>query len=194
MQKNESRIVGIVLAGGAGRRFNGADKGLQIYHGKRLIDHTTSRLEPQVSDLVICANRNIEQYKKLGFHVTRDKDTGFQGPMAGLSAALEHLNKSDFDAALITSCDTPNIPLDLGQKLHAESGHNCLVAVAHDGLRRQNLHCLIKRGAWASLIDFYTNGERAMHRWYGKIGIQEVDFSHNADGFLNINSAERLDR
>jgi molybdopterin-guanine dinucleotide biosynthesis protein A len=38
-------IVGLVLAGGRSRRFNGQDKGWQLYQGKPLIEHALLQLQ-----------------------------------------------------------------------------------------------------------------------------------------------------
>jgi len=58
----------IILAGGEGRRVGGNDKGLLPYKNKRLIEHVIERMSPQVTDIVISANRNIETYSV--FHVS----------------------------------------------------------------------------------------------------------------------------
>jgi len=200
---NQSSVIGVVLAGGAGSRLNGADKGLLLYQGKRLVEHVVERLHPQVDDILICANRNIEQYASLGFMVIQDKpvrdvnrvkskqERVFQGPMAGISAALKTLNGEQFSKVAVVSCDVPNLPSDLVNKLNNDS--NNPVSVAHDGRRRQNLHCLIDRSVWGSLIDAFENGERAMHRWYASVGCDEIDFSLKKEAFLNINSNDRLE-
>lgn len=192
MQYEQINTVGLILAGGEGRRLGGKDKGLQIYQNKRLVEHVIARLKPQVDDLVICANRNIGEYQKLGFTVVQDSEKTFQGPMAGICAALNHLHGSKFDNAVVASCDVPKLPTDLVKTLSSSSGK--LVAVAHDGERKQNLHCLIKKQAWNSVIKAYQSGERAMHRWYAQVGADEVDFSNQAECFLNINSAELLSK
>ena len=154
-------------------------------------------VQPQVDSLIISINRNDVEYGKYGYPTILDNDQNFQGPIAGIISALNHVQKNhDNDVIcqlLVSSCDTPNLPTNYVKKLNeclAQSNH--LVAVVNDGIRNQNLHCLIRKEAWQSLIDFYEGGGRAMHRWYKKIGLLEVDFSKQADCFLNINSADQL--
>ena len=191
MQHDDRKLVGVILAGGEGRRLGGLDKGLQLYQSVALIDHVINRIAPQVDDLLICANRNLEQYQSFGHRVIQDQSTNFQGPMAGISTALSYLQQSDYENAMIVSCDTPKLPSDLVEKLSCAKHHG--VAVAHDGTRRQNLHCLIHRRAWGSLINAYQNGERAMHHWLNKAVAAEVDFSNQAACFMNINTPEHLE-
>ncbi|MCC6212287.1 MAG: NTP transferase domain-containing protein, partial [Burkholderiales bacterium] len=53
-------VTGIVLAGGQGRRMGGVDKGLQLLHGKSMVEHVLARLAPQVDEILINANQNLE--------------------------------------------------------------------------------------------------------------------------------------
>lgn len=196
MSNTEIRTGAIILSGGAGTRVNGSDKGLQLYLGKALIDHVIKAIESQVDEIHICANRNIATYQTLGFQVHIDQQQSYQGPMSGISSALKaHILESTLDQVLIVSCDVPHLPADLRKKMEAglnNDGAQFDIAIAHDGDRRQNLHCLIRRPAWQSLIDFFDHGGRAMHRWFSEVNTLEVDFSEAKDNFLNINTSEQL--
>ena len=56
------RVAAVILAGGQGRRMGGADKGLVEYRGRPLIEWVLEVLTPQVDELVISANRNLDTY------------------------------------------------------------------------------------------------------------------------------------
>ena len=75
-------VSGIVLAGGLGRRMGGVDKGLQPLHGKAMVEHVLARLAPQVDEIVINANQNLEIYRAFGYRVVSDEIGGFAGPLA----------------------------------------------------------------------------------------------------------------
>ena len=60
-------ISAVILAGGKARRMNGADKGLQLLQNKPLISHVIERLQPQVVDISINANRHHTEYAQWGF-------------------------------------------------------------------------------------------------------------------------------
>ena len=62
-------ITGWVLAGGQGLRMGGADKGLQLFRGRPLVQHAIERLQPQVSQLCINANRHTADYEATGLPV-----------------------------------------------------------------------------------------------------------------------------
>lgn len=195
MTSSNKGSVAIILAGGAGRRLNGADKGLQQYRGKRLVEHVIEVIEPQVETVYICANRSLPTYQSYGFKVLSDEHDGYQGPMSGISTALRlEILDSKADKVLISSCDVPHLPKNLIERLEIGLSRSELTdaSIAHDGDRRQNLHCLIKRQAWQSLVDFFDNGGRAMHRWFAEINTIDVDFSNESNAFVNINTTEQL--
>jgi len=193
MRIERQNTCGIILAGGAGRRVQGFDKGFIKYDGKPLIEHVVQRLKPQVGRIIISANRNINDYKRFADDVVideviNDHSPKHQGPIAGICAGLKTLLQRDnVNNVLICSCDTPRLPHDLFERLRGAIGKE-VIAVASDGHRMQNLHCLIKREAWPNLINFFDDGGRAMHRWLKHNSLIEVDFSDQADAFLNINA------
>lgn len=196
MKNTEFRTGAIILSGGAGTRLDGLDKGLQIYHGKPLIERVIEIIEPQVDEIHICANRNIDTYLSFGHQVHKDQHASYEGPMSGISSALKaSVHASALDQVLISSCDTPYLPSNLREKLEFALHNNGIhtdVAIVHDGDRRQNLHCLIQRSAWQSLINFFDQGGRAMHRWFSTVNVIDVDFKSRDTCFLNINHPEQL--
>lgn len=185
----KTEIIAVILAGGAGQRVSGQDKGLLDWQGKPLISHVLRAVSPQVDEVWLSVNRNLPVYQQFAKTLITDQGNGHQGPMAGMVAAIEQ--KPPHQAMLISSCDSPNLPSNyvasLAKQLHAGQ-----VAVVHDGQRRQNLHCLIERDAWPSLCEFYRQGGRAMHRWYTGVEVVDVDFSPQAEFFSNINTSEQL--
>lgn len=195
MTDSPLNTAAIILSGGAGTRLGGADKGLQCYHGKPLVEYVISTIEPQVDTIYLCANRNLTHYQSFGFEVVSDKLQHYEGPMSGISSALTAMiRESTAQQVLVTSCDVPYLPKNIRQRLESAlvSAPNIDVSVVHDGARRQNLHCLIKRQAWPALIDFFENGGRAMHRWFDQVNTVDVDFSNDVGCFLNINTQEQL--
>jgi molybdenum cofactor guanylyltransferase len=69
---NVHNTTGLILAGGRGRRMGGSDKGWQLYRGLALVQQALQRLQPQVSQVLISANRNLARYGALGVPVWPD--------------------------------------------------------------------------------------------------------------------------
>lgn len=189
MQLDPQNTAAVILCGGAGKRLQGADKGLLQYKNRALVEWVIDALQPSVSEIIISANRNIETYEKLGHPVVQDQTAEHQGPLAGLVASLTTLlPRSEIQAVMISSCDTPNLNPTIYKRLRGALNSNANIAIAYDGHRKQNLHCVVHRKAWASLFDFFNQGGRAVHRWQTIAGATEVNFSDQADCFLNINT------
>ena len=81
-------VTGVVLAGGLGRRMGGVDKGLQGLDGRPMVAHVIERMLPQVEELLINANQNLDRYAAFGHRVVADSIEGFAGPLAGLERGL----------------------------------------------------------------------------------------------------------
>ena len=68
------KIVGLVLAGGQGRRLGGADKALLPLGTRPLIHHVLARLSPQVADVAISANGDPARFVAFGCAVLPDAE------------------------------------------------------------------------------------------------------------------------
>ena len=75
ISKNE--ITAVILAGGQASRMNGEDKGLIIFRELPLIAHVVNITKPKVAEILISANRNLEEYANFG-RVIRDDLEGFK--------------------------------------------------------------------------------------------------------------------
>lgn len=186
-------ITGLVLAGGAGRRMGGVDKGLQCLGDMSLVQHVCRRLAPQVSTLLISANRHQKQYASLGYHVLGDAPEhlahGYCGPLAGLYSGL---TQADSQWVLCVPCDTPFLPADLALRLLAGVGSAPGSLARCDGLRQPAL-CLLRRDLAGSIRDFLASGERKLGLWQQQQGFVAVDFP-DPQAFANVNCTDDLRR
>jgi molybdenum cofactor guanylyltransferase len=183
-------VTGVVLAGGQGSRMGGVDKGLQPFRGKPMVAHVIERLEPQVDELLVNANRNAEAYAGFGHRVIADEIEGFAGPLAGFERGLAHAR-----GALVVTvpCDSPFLPFDLVARLRValeDSGAD--LAVAKTGEQAHPVFSLMRRAVLPSLQQFLAGGQRKIDRWYGALNVVEVAFDDEAGAFLNINTRDEL--
>jgi molybdenum cofactor guanylyltransferase len=181
-------VSGIVLAGGQGRRMGGVDKGLQLLRGRPMVEWVLERLAPQVAEVIVNANQNVERYQQLGHRVVRDEVGGFAGPLAGLHAGLKAA-KHPFVCTV--PCDSPFLPLDLIRRLSASLKDRDL-AVARTGDQPHPVFALMKREVRESLEAFLAQGGRKIDAWYAALAVVEVPFDDEADAFRNINTIEEL--
>jgi molybdopterin-guanine dinucleotide biosynthesis protein A len=181
-------VTGIVLAGGQGRRMGGVDKGLQLLHGRPLVAHVLERLAPQVDEIVVNANQNLEAYGAFGHRVVADEFSGFAGPLAGLHAGLGAARRP---LAVTAPCDSPFLPADLVARLTQALGASDL-AVAKTGEQPHPVFSLVRVGVRAHLQAFLAAGGRKIDAWYATLKVVEVPFDDEADAFRNINTMDEL--
>ncbi len=183
-------VTGVILAGGQARRMGGEDKGLILFNHKPLIAHVITTLKPQVDTLIINANRNAEKYATYKYPVINDSLDNFCGPLAGMLSAMQAANT---DYILTAPCDSPNISRQLRQRMmETLLVERADIAVAHDGDRLQPVFCLIPCRLKADLQRYLEEGGRKIDVWLAQHALAIVDFSDQADSFLNVNHPEDL--
>lgn len=184
------QITGVILAGGKARRMGGDDKGLMPVAGQPLVSWVMDLLAPQVSSVLLNANRNQAAYQALGATVVSDELADFQGPLAGMAAGMQ---AAETDYVVFVACDSPLLPDDLVQRLaRALTARDADIAVAHDGHRLQPVCALLKRDLLPSLLLTLTGGERKVDHWYALHHAVEVDLCDVPDAFINANTPEQL--
>lgn len=188
-------ISSIILSGGRATRMGGVDKGLVQLQHKPLVQHVIERLSPQVDEIIINANREIMQYQNLGYPVLQDETADFVGqtfigPLAGFSLGLQH---AKHEYLLTVPCDSPLLPLDLMHRLHSSLlNHNADVAVATSDGNAHPVFCLCKKSVLPSLTNYLQQGGRKVSAWQKSLNYIEVDFSDNAEAFINLNTPAEL--
>ena len=170
--------------------MGGVDKGLQPLRGKPMVQWVLARFAPQVSEVIINANQNLERYAAFGHRVVRDDIGGFAGPLAGLHAGLK---AAAHPLVVTVPCDSPFLPADLVQRLQSSLKSHDL-AVAKTGDQPHPVFALMKREVRESLEAFLAQGGRKIDAWYAALEVVEVSFDDEADAFRNINTLEELRR
>ncbi len=180
-------ITGLVLAGGQGSRMGGRDKGLAPYRGRALVDHAIERIAPQVGELLISANRNLDEYAQRGCRVLTDTLPDFPGPLAGVLAGLQ---AASHEWVLTVPCDMPHLPADLAKRLFAASQEADIV-VAADGARTHPAVMLIHTRLAQALAAYLASGKRSVHGFQESVGFASVNF--DAAAMRNINRLDELE-
>jgi molybdopterin-guanine dinucleotide biosynthesis protein A len=166
--------------------MGGADKGLLSVGGLPLIERLLSGLVPQVGQVLINANRNLDLYGRYGWPVVPDSLADFPGPLAGVLAGLE---AAVTPWVLTLPCDTPRLPPDLLARLAAALETDDVDAVlARDRERLQPLYALLPPRLAPALRAYLAAGGRQTRAWYAGLRTAVADFSDVPDPFPNLNS------
>jgi molybdopterin-guanine dinucleotide biosynthesis protein A len=199
-------LVGVVLAGGEGRRMGeGALKPLRLLGGKPMVAHVVERLRPQVMDIVVVANDPSAEFRSLKVPLIADppdvqrvarKEGRRLGPLAGILAGMEWSLKHHSHAGWILTvpADVPFLPLDLTVRLcgHMHVPEPDVLMVRH-GTRRE--HTI---GVWSvklaadlrrAVVD---EGQRRVETFAQRYRFAELVWPGSAAAFLNVNTPEQL--
>jgi molybdenum cofactor guanylyltransferase len=183
-------ITGLILAGGKGRRMGSVDKGLALFKGRPMVATVIERFAPQVDEIIINANRNLEHYQAFGYPVVHDAIEDFAGPLAGLERGLA-LAAHPLVASV--PCDSPFLPIDLVTRLAAALEQSASqLAVAKTFEQPHPVFCLVRRDVQAHLQAFLAAGGRKIDAWYATLKVVEVAFDDAEFAFSNINTPEEL--
>lgn len=119
----------VILSGGRSSRM-GEPKALLPFGAGRLIDHVAARIRPQVTQVLL--NANDPAISLTGTLAFADDLEGFQGPLAGIHAALIRVQNTVPEAthAFMLPVDCPFFPKDIVAQLASTVTHPQDVALA----------------------------------------------------------------
>ncbi len=196
-----SRHIGVILAGGLGKRMGGGDKPLVTLSGKPMLNRVIERLRPQVEQIVLNANGDPARFDAYDLPVIADTIDGFAGPLAGLLAGMRWVqtNAPDVRFLVTVAADTPFIPPNLVQQL-ADCGGDAADTVAL-AASPAGTHPVIGRWPVALADDletFMTSGEHAkiliFADRYIRLNVPFDDIAlpngETIDPFFNVNTPE----
>ena len=187
--------------------MGGVDKGLQPYNGMPLARHALQRLQPQVGQVAVNANRHLPDYQAMGVPVWPDELADCPGPLAGFLTGLLHCSTP---CLLTVPCDAPRFPADLAERLltalnqdQSEIAMACgidasdLAASDFDKrpLKLQPVFGLMRVSVLPSLRQFLAQGERKVEHWAQTCHISYVNFDQPHDdplAFFNANTLDEL--
>jgi len=187
MHDNSERFSCIILAGGEGKRVGGVDKGLIEYRNRPLIEHVIDTIKPQISDLVISANRNTERYQRYTGKVISDGSQQYLGPLAGIDAALPHCA---YERVLVVPCDTPFLPGDIINRfLSGQPDKNLYIAESNNKLQPV---MLIHKALLASIRRSLDSNELRLMFWV-KSQQPEITVFQDDAAFRSFNNTDDFD-
>ncbi len=179
-------VTGIILAGGAGHRMGGADKGWLDWQGKPLIERAIAILHGDCTDIVISANRNMDRYAQWGHRVVSDLTADFQGPLMGLAAGM-HAATQAWVASI--PVDSPYLPQDIVRRMwQAKGGHDLVVVRSVEHWHA--VICLCRCDLLPQLQRYLDGGGRRAQGWFQDLSFTGLTLP--ADLLRNCNHPEDM--
>jgi molybdopterin-guanine dinucleotide biosynthesis protein A len=181
----------VVLAGGAARRLNGADKPSLVLDDRALLDRVVDALTGAVETVVVGPARTTARRVLW----TREEPPG-GGPVAALAAGLELVSQP---TVVVLAADLPFVDTAVGPLLDALDGADAAVLVDGDG-RHQPLAAAYRtaplRAALTSLPAVEGASMRSLLSGLSVVTVPDpggrLPAAHDCDTWADVDRARRL--
>ena len=188
----KENITGLILAGGAGSRVSGQDKGLLHYRGQLMIEKQLDWLAGQVDSIVISANRNLDKYRSYGFPVVTDLTDEFSGPLHGINQGLQsckttHLYVDPVDVPFLPDNLVEQIISQLDEKYSNKLHDRAISCFLRSCEREHYLSMLIDQQYHVEMTEFLNRNKRKVSDFHKTIGSKAVDLGLAESVFENLN-------
>jgi molybdenum cofactor guanylyltransferase len=182
-------VTGVVLAGGESRRF-GRNKALELFAGKRLIDHCAESLHAFCDPVLVVAN-DLRLYYDVHATLVRDL-TPHQGPLGGIYTALLF---SPHPWILVRATDMPFLVAEIpAMLLQAREGADVVVPVVEQGY--EPLLALYHRRCLPVIAATLESSGRKIVDFYQKVKVRPLEQAQwrtvdpEGRSFWNLNTPE----
>ena len=135
-----AQLVGVVLAGGSGRRMGRAKGDLAVDDGVSLAEHAALVLGPLCGTVVISVAPGGENPAP-DYSIVRDSEPAGRGPLAGIAAAFGATGSADL---LVLACDYPRVETEVLEAILRVATPDDEMVIVTDGRGRD--HPLV--GLW----------------------------------------------
>lgn len=187
-------ISGVLLAGGANKRFNGSIKAKMLVGEKPLISGSIATLEEIFGEIIIVTNtpsefRDYQNYKIVS-DIYRNK-----GPLGGIHAAI---NASSKKAVFVFAADMPFLSKDLIlNQIENFNNTECEALIPRMGFCDEPLHAIYSNSIFIRL-DYYL---LRMKNYKVSDFLERINVSYlnipgtpaNEKAFTNINTPSDLE-
>jgi molybdenum cofactor guanylyltransferase len=182
-------LTGAVLAGGRSRRF-GKNKALEIFKGKRLLDHAVESLHSFCDPVLVIAN-DLSIYYDVPATLIQDMIL-HQGPLAAIYTALLY---SPHEWVFVKATDMPYLEPEL-PTLMFELRTGVDVVTPTVNKMYEPLLALYNRRCLPAIAATLEGTERQVVAFYKKVKVKAVEeiqwraVDKEGRSFWNINTAE----
>jgi len=191
----EGGISGVILAGGASRRFGGITKSNIVVDGEKIISRIISTINDLFSEIIIITNTPSEFQDLSRYRVASDH---FQnaGPLAGIHSGLK---SSENDAIFVFAGDMPFLSKEIIEEQTRQFRLNeSEVLIPRIGELIEPLHSIYRVSVLPRMERFLAEGKnRAVRDFLSGLHVDYFilqDSEENRRAFTNINSQGDIDR
>lgn len=182
-------ISGVILAGGANKRFNGITKANIVIDGKTIMSRIIYTLKDLFEEIIIVTNTPEEFKEDISYKIITDKILK-AGPLGGIHAALKTSSK---EAMFVFAGDMPLLDKKIIiRQIEFYNSHKCDILIPRIKTYIEPLHAIYNISIFETLEDYLTgNQDYAVRRFCKRQNVLYMQFDSSEDirnAFININS------
>jgi molybdenum cofactor guanylyltransferase len=182
-------ISGVILAGGAGKRFRGTIKPKILVEGKPIISRILDSFDGIFDEIIIVTNTPDEFIGYSSCIITGDQFLN-RGPLGGIHAALKMTGR---EAIFVVAGDMPYLDKSyILRQIESFEQSYCQVLIPKINNLIEPLHAIYRRNILNLLEDYLIrNNDNAIRNFIGLTEVrylQTEDSEDSSKAFTNINS------
>jgi molybdenum cofactor guanylyltransferase len=181
--------IGVILAGGLGRRLGGAKANAEL-RGRPLISYPVDALGEALAEVVIVAKADTRLPSGLGGVVVSREPSEPRHPLAGIVHALD---LAAGRGVLVCAADMPFVTAALVSRIAGTDPEGAPAVVPICGGELQPLLALYLPAAAAAFGDGAAEAGRPLRREVAAIGPRLLEIE-DRDAFFNVNTHDDLVR
>ena len=186
-------IAGVILAGGASKRFNGIIKPMIDYEGKTIISRIIETIGEIFDEIIIVTNIPDEFKEYDSYKIIGDKFLN-KGPLAGIHSALK---ESESEAIFVVAGDMPLLDKEIIlRQIDFYNTNKCDILIPQIDHYIEPLHGIYKKTVIRNLEDYLGGDNNYAVREFLKMSdvrclLMEVS-GKSISAFTNINSSDDI--
>lgn len=189
-------ICGVILAGGQSSRMHFENKALLELGGKPLIAHVLAGARPQVGQILVNANRDLERFAELAIPIMADAYGPDAGPLAGIATGMQFCRQHmpNAQAVVCFPADVPWFPNNIvAQLAHALDTESTQVAYLSSNGQWQPLFSLWSLALEDTIAATLRNGLYSPMALIRSLPNSLVNIANSEPGdFENLNTPQDL--
>lgn len=187
------RLLGVVLAGGKSSRMGRDKAGLIHPCGTTFLEHALERVRGHCQALCVSLSANQTLPIPLRDDTLLRDPLPYRGPITGVAGGLNHAQRLQCDACLVTPVDMPDLSSDdllLICQRWRRSPERIVCASHHDSGRLEPLVAIYPTNLAGPLAKAAASQDRSLYRWIQPRAAIAVPLTPSA--LRNVNSPADL--
>ncbi|MDP3001830.1 MAG: molybdenum cofactor guanylyltransferase [Bacteroidales bacterium] len=182
-------ISGVILAGGANKRFDGMTKANIVINGKTIMSRIIDTIKDIFDEIIIVTNTPEEFKEYINYQIVNDQILK-AGPLGGIHAAIKTSSK---EALFVFAGDMPLLDKKvIIRQIEFYKSHKCDILIPRINTYIEPLHAIYNISIIETLEDYLTGDhDYAVRKFYKRQNVRYMQLKGSEEinnAFININS------